>query len=45
MVAKKTEPDWYLMTKSDLKALFPEFSIKNEWSGPFVKSIMAVKSN
>lgn len=42
---KKTAPDWHLLTRRDLQALFPAATIQVEQSGPFVKSIIAVKSN
>lgn len=40
---KKTSPDWFLLDKKSLKALFPEASIIVEKSFGLVKSIMAFR--
>lgn len=41
---KRTAPDWYLLTKRQLSAMFDGAEIRNEkWLG-FTKSIMAVKT-
>jgi hypothetical protein len=41
---KKTNPDWYLLSRRELQSLFPEAQVLEERVGPFVKSIMAVKN-
>lgn len=41
--AKKTSPDWHLLTVRDMKALFPEAEIIKERSLFFTKSLIAVK--
>lgn len=40
---KKTEPDWHLLTVSDMKVLFPDAEIIREKSFFFTKSLIAVK--
>lgn len=40
---KKTAPDWALLSKTDMKVLFPDADIRAERLGPFVKSLIAVK--
>ena len=40
---KKTEADWALLSVREMRRLFPDGEILLEWSGPFIKSIMAVK--
>jgi SAM-dependent methyltransferase len=41
---KKTEPDWHLLTISDMKELFPDAIIMRERSFLFTKSLIAVKN-
>jgi hypothetical protein len=41
--AKKTTPDWHLLTVGDMKKLFPEAEIIKEKSLLFTKSLIAVK--
>jgi hypothetical protein len=41
---KKTEPDWHLLTISDMKELFPDAEIIKEKSFFFTKSLIAVKN-
>ncbi len=41
---KKTSPDWHLLTKSDMQALFPDSKIVAEKYCNLTKSIMAIKS-
>ena len=41
---KKTQPDWHLLTVSDMKELFPDAKIIKERSFFFTKSLIAIKS-
>lgn len=41
---KRTSPDWYLLGKNEMVALFPDASIVSEKSFGLIKSIMAIKS-
>lgn len=41
--AKKTTPDWHLLTVNDMKQLFPDAEIIKEKSLLFTKSLIAVK--
>ncbi len=41
---KKTNPDWYLLDKQEMRALFPDAELKYESAFGFVKSLMAVKA-
>lgn len=41
---KRTDPDWHLLTVSDMKRLFPDARILRERSFGLVKSLMAVRA-